>query len=100
MWEILHQWESSPETVQGDGIGAKLVRALRKIAQSRDRLKRIEQEFLAVQETELYQLRKQVLEAEQAGRDLLDEMATQLDAQITTAQQKLEELKENLELRK
>lgn len=98
--EMLHEWESSPETVQGEGIGAELIRALRQIAQSRDRLKRIEEEFLAMQQTELGQLRKQVLEAEQAGRKLLDEMAAQLDAQISTAQQKLAELKAKSDLQK
>jgi DnaJ-domain-containing protein 1 len=94
--EILHQWESSPEAVQGNGIGAELVRTLRKIAQIRDRLTRIEEEFLAVQQTELYQIRSKTIEAEESGYDLLNEMAINLDDQIEAANQKLELLKEKL----
>jgi DnaJ-domain-containing protein 1 len=94
--EILHQWESSPQTVQGNGVGAELVRTLRKIAQSRDRLTRIQEEFFAVQQTELYQIRSKTIEAEKSGYDLLDEMAINLDDQIEAANQKLELLKEQL----
>jgi DnaJ-domain-containing protein 1 len=95
--EILHQWESSPETVQGEGVGAELIRALRKISQSRDRLKHIEGEFLAVQETDLYQLREQVIEAKSQGKNLLEDMASTLDERISAAKCQLEELKNNLD---
>lgn len=50
---ILHSWESSPESVKGDGVVAELIRVIRKIAQCRERLRAIEQEFKAVKETEL-----------------------------------------------
>lgn len=94
--DILHQWESSPDSVPGEGIGAELIRALRKIAQSHNRLQGIEEELLAIQETELYQLRLQVLQTEKAGRNLIEEMAIELDQQIIIAQQKLAELKERV----
>lgn len=96
--EILHQWEISPESIQGDAIGDKLIRVLRQIAQVRDRLQNIEQEMNDVQQTELYQLKAQVITLEQSGRDLLAEMASQLEQQITAAQQKLTELKAKLGL--
>lgn len=95
---ILHKWESSPESVRGEGIGAELVRVLRQIAQGHDRLQAIEEELLAVQQSKLYQLRGQVVEVEKMGRDLLEEMAAELDEQITTAQQILEEIKIGLKL--
>jgi DnaJ-domain-containing protein 1 len=95
--EILHQWESSPETVQGEGIGAELIRALRKISQSRDRLKHIEEELQEIQKTDLYSLKKQVLEVQSLGRDLLEEMALHLDEQINTAKKRLEELRSHPE---
>ena len=72
--EILHQWESSPESVKGEGIGAELIRLLRQISQSRERLKSIEKEVEAVEQTELHQLKSQVVAAEQAGKDLFSEM--------------------------
>lgn len=39
--EILREWESSPETVKGDGIGAELIRVIRTIAQIERRLQAI-----------------------------------------------------------
>jgi DnaJ-domain-containing protein 1 len=98
--EILHKWQSSPESVKGEGIGTELIRLLRQISQSRERLKSIKQEVDAVEQTELHQIRKQVAAAEQAGKDLFADMAFQLDEQISTAQRKLEELKEKLGLQK
>lgn len=41
---ILHGWESNPESVEGEGVAAELIRAIRKIAQGRDRLKVIQKE--------------------------------------------------------
>jgi DnaJ-domain-containing protein 1 len=96
--EILEQWESSADSVQGEGIGAKLIRLLRQIAQGRERLKAIEREIEAVVQTELHQLRTQVMDAEQVGEDLLADMASQLDEQIAAAQQRLKELKVKLGL--
>jgi hypothetical protein len=43
-------------------------------------------------------LRNQVITAQEAGHDLLAEMALQLDEQITTATEQLEELKTKLGL--
>ena len=95
--EILHQWQSSPESVKGEGIGAELIRLLRQIAQSRGRLKSIEQEVEAVEQTELHQLKSKVVEAEETGQDLMTEMAIILDKEIFSAQERLKEIKENLD---
>lgn len=97
---ILHNWESRPESIKGGGVADELIRVIRKIAQGRDRLKAIEEEIEALEETELHQLKTQVVTAKQVGQDLLEEMALQLDEQIAAAQQRLEELKVNLELQK
>jgi DnaJ-domain-containing protein 1 len=98
--EILHQWQNSPESVKGDGIGAELIRLLRQISQSRERLKSIDKEIKAIEQTKLYQLKIQTIEAERAGKDLLTEMALQLDEQISNTQRKLEKLKAQLGLQK
>ena len=94
--EILHKWQSSPESVKGEGIGAELIRLLRQIAQSRGRLKSIEKEMEAVEQTELHQLKIKIVITKQLGKDLFAEMALQLDEQIYIAQEKLENLKEQL----
>ena len=77
---------------------AKLIRTIRQIAQSQMRLKAIQEEIEALEETDLYQLRNQVITAQEAGQDLLAEMALQLDEQINTAKEQLKELKTKLGL--
>jgi len=90
---IIHDWESSPESVKGDGVGAELIRAIRKINQVKERLNVIEAETDQLKDSDLYQLKIKVEEAESEGRDLLGEMASQLDGQIIFAKQKLKEMK-------
>lgn len=93
---ILYKWDSSPESVKGEGIAVELIRVLRQISQSRERLQAIEDELNAVQQTELCQLRNQVKSLEELGQDLLEEMAIELDEQIAVAQDRLKEIKEKL----
>lgn len=90
---ILHGWENSPESVQGEGVVAKLIRAIRKIAQVRERLKKIEAEIEALKRSALYQLREKAIAAQQEGQDLLAEMASQIDEQIAATKLRLEELR-------
>ena len=42
MRSILADWESSPESVEGEGVGPELIRVIRKIAQIQRRLVEIE----------------------------------------------------------
>jgi hypothetical protein len=81
--EIMQRWE----------LRAELMRTAQKILQSRDRLQAIETEIVAVQQTELNQIRVQVIEIQALGQDLLQSMALQLDEQITDFQKCLRELK-------
>jgi hypothetical protein len=97
---ILQNWESSPESVQGEGIAVELIRLIRKIAQCRQRLIAIEKEIQLLEDTELYQLREQVISARDLGQDLLADMAQHLDEQISEAQQRLNQLKEKMEFKK
>jgi DnaJ-domain-containing protein 1 len=87
--EILREWESSPEAVKGDGIGAELVRVIRKMAQIERRLKAIESTIAQVRSLDLYRLKAEVDRAEAEGRDLLAEMASRLDEQIVAARSRL-----------
>ncbi len=96
--EILQSWENSPESIRGEGVAAELVRIIRKIAQGKQRLNAILMEIDLLEKTELYQLKLSVNMAENSGRNLLSEMAAQLDEQILIAQHKLDELKIQLGL--
>ena len=93
---ILQDWENSPESIKGKGISFELIRIIRQIAQSRDRLKAIQLEIAALEQTELFQLKTKVIEAEEVGQNLLANMASELDVQICVAKEKLIKLKEKL----
>jgi hypothetical protein len=53
--DILNQWESNPESVKGEGVGAELVRTVRKIAQAERRLATLESEIRALEKSELFE---------------------------------------------
>ncbi|MBM4307840.1 MAG: molecular chaperone DnaJ [Deltaproteobacteria bacterium] len=90
---ILREWETSPESVKGEGVGAELVRVIRKITQVKERLNVIETEIDQLKGSDLYQLKMKVEEAEDEDRDLLDEMTMHLDEQIALARQELKKMK-------
>lgn len=89
---ILREWESSPESVKGGGPGADLVRIIRKIAQVEERLRTIDAEMIQLRASDLYQLKVKVDEAEGEGRDLLAEMAAQVDQEIAAGKKRLAEV--------
>jgi DnaJ-class molecular chaperone len=84
---ILEEYESSPEAVPGEGVGAELVRVIRKITQVRRRLSEIEQEIQKLTASDLAKLKVKTEESARRGRDLLMEMAEQVDRQIAAARQ-------------
>jgi hypothetical protein len=86
---ILRDWESSPESVKGEGPGAELVRVIRKIAQVENRLKAIDVEIARLKECDLCQLKNQADQAKEEKRDLLAEMAARVDEQVVEARGRL-----------
>src|SRR5258708_3842554 len=79
---ILEEYESCPEAVLGEGVGVDLVRVIRKITQVKRRLAEIERELKKLIGSELAKLRAKAEEYDKLGRDLLAEMAEQIDRQI------------------
>jgi hypothetical protein len=90
---VLAEWESSPESVEGEGTASELVRVIRKLSQVKKRLQTIEMDIAKLVKSELYQLKTKVIGDENKGRDLLTEMASQLKEQIVTAKQRLSKIK-------
>ncbi|HWG59458.1 MAG TPA: hypothetical protein VN661_10475 [Candidatus Acidoferrales bacterium] len=86
---ILEQYESSPEAVQGEGPGAELIRVIRRISQARGRLSEIEAELQDLLRSDLCQLKSRVDEAERDGRDVLQEMVAKVEEQIAQATRRL-----------
>lgn len=87
--ELLLEWENSPDSVKGEGVGDELVRTIRKFTQIRRRLNEIDKEINALRKSAIFQLKLKVDVARPSGRDLLREMADELDKQIDTGKRKL-----------
>lgn len=93
---ILRDWHSSPESITGEGPGAELVRVIRKIAQVEHRLSGIGIETAELKGSDLHQLWIKVKEGELRDRDVLAEMAENVDMDITKAKKRLETLQGNV----
>ena len=83
--QILAEYESSPDTVKGDGVAADLVRTIRKISQIKIRLEEIKSEIELLVACELNQLLKKATELKDGGRDLFDEMGESVKLKIAEA---------------
>jgi DnaJ-domain-containing protein 1 len=91
---ILEEYESSPDSIKGEGPGAELVRVIRKIAQVERRLVEIDKEVGELEKSERFHLKAKADKAATKGRDLLAEMAETLDSQIAASRERLENLSE------
>lgn len=88
--KILDTYESSPETVEGEGPGAELIRVIRKLSLMKNRLGEIETEAQKFFSSDLYLLKVQMEEAHEQGRDLLGEMAEKVRKRIADCKERLE----------
>ncbi len=86
---LLDEWELSPESVPGDGVGAELVRTIRKIHQVERRLVVIDSEIADLKQTDLFSLKTRADASARSGQDPLTEMAEQLKAEISKVRQNL-----------
>ncbi len=89
---ILDDYQESSESVQGEGIGAELVRIIRQIHQARKNIANIDQELTNLRASDIAQLKHDVEVAEQEGRDRLAELATTLNGQIAQRRKEHEAL--------
>jgi hypothetical protein len=89
---IAQEWEHSPESVEGVGPAADLVRAIRKIEWSEIRLVAISREIEQLQSGGMAGMKMMSEEAAQFERDLLNEMTTRLDEEIAAAKEILARL--------
>ena len=85
---ILDEFGNSPESVQGEGVGAELVRIIRQIHQARKNIAAIENELSSLRASEIAQLKQDVEKAEKEGRDLLAELEASVQSQIADKKKK------------
>ena len=79
---ILEQWQISPDRVSGGGIGAELIRTIRRISLAEKRIALIEEELKKTKGLDIYCLMKKVENARESGSDLIFQMASELDKRI------------------
>jgi hypothetical protein len=89
---ILDEYQDGADAVEGEGIGAELIRIIRQISQAKERVAAIEMELLALRQSEIALLKKQAEESEQGGRDLLAELANTVREQIGRTKKEYEAL--------
>ena len=87
---ILEEYESSPESVRGEGVAADLVRVIRQIKQVRSTLSQIELEIASLIDSDIGKLRARVEAARAEGRELLTEMAEDVRKRIDVAHRRFE----------
>jgi hypothetical protein len=89
---ILDEYQDGADAVKGEGIGAELIRIIRQISHAKERVAAIERELAALGQSEIALLKKQAEEREQAGGDLLAELATDVRQQIERTKKEYEAL--------
>ncbi len=66
--EILRRWETSPDSVEGEGVGAELIRIIRKITQIKDRLKAIKVEISDLEKSESLEVKGRNQKSRKRGK--------------------------------
>jgi hypothetical protein len=89
---ILEEYESSPESVQGTGVAADLVRVIRQIRQLHTRLVQIELEIVSLGASDIAKLKIKAEEVSDQGRNLLAEMARDVKRRIDNESRRFETL--------
>jgi small-conductance mechanosensitive channel len=82
---ILNEFGTLPESIQGEGVGAELVRI---IHQGKKNIAAIEQELNHLRSSEIAQLKHDAEAADQDGRDLLAELAAEVRERIDRVKKK------------
>jgi chromosome segregation ATPase len=89
---ILDDYQESSESVQGEGIGAELIRVIRQIHQARKNITTLEEELDRLSSSELSQLKKDTDIAQMEGTDLLAQLAAALEGKIAQRRKEHETL--------
>ncbi len=87
---LLAQWEQSPEKINGDDIGSRLIRTIRQISQVETRIEVVNSELQQLELSELFVLFRKADDAAGEGIDLLTLMAAEIDLKIHRKQIQLD----------
>jgi predicted nuclease with TOPRIM domain len=92
--KLVEDFRDSPDLVRGDTVGDELVRAIRQIAQVKNRLKELKAEMNLIEISELFTLREKVNAEMKEGRNLLKHMAGRTRSHIMKNERRLANLRE------
>ncbi|HEX8637988.1 MAG TPA: hypothetical protein VF692_08000, partial [Pyrinomonadaceae bacterium] len=87
--KLVEDFRDSPDLVRGDSVGDELVRAIRQIAQIKNRLHELREEKLKTELSELFTLREKVHAEMLEGRNMLKQMAERTKTLILKAERRL-----------
>ena len=93
---ILEEWEMEQPTLNELTLGEQLVLVVEQISQIKKSLKNISNELERLTLTEMFQLKKKVESAELDGRDLLQEIADEIEEKIRKTKSRIRDLAHNL----
>lgn len=92
--KLVEDYRDSPDLVKGDSIGDELIRAIRQIAQVKNRLDEIKREKNISELSELFVLQRRVNAEMLEGRNLLKQMAERTRTHIKKAHRRLASLRQ------
>jgi len=81
--KLITEYGQDPEAITGNDIGARMIKAIRRIAQLRRRMEESEQEINDLKGTEIYELFITITETEAMGGNPLMDLAAQIMQQIS-----------------
>ncbi len=89
---IWNEYQDTQDDIEGEDIGAALVRIIRQISLAKDRLSTIERELEILRGSEIALLQKQAQASAQDGIDLLEQLAESVQEQIDLAKKEFNAL--------
>ncbi|MEK9628657.1 MAG: hypothetical protein VW455_06510 [Nitrospinota bacterium] len=89
---VLMEWEAEGFSEDHLELGEQLERAVQQLAQVRGRLNEISDELEELQLSEMFQLKNNIESAEKEGRDLLQEIADDIEEKINKTEARIRDL--------
>jgi hypothetical protein len=89
---ILDEYQGGDDAELGEGMGAELIRIIRQISQAKKRISEIEEDMARLRKSEIALLRTDAEKAKELGRDLLTELAANVQEKIQFARKAYEAL--------
>lgn len=88
--KLISEFGQDPEAIAGADVASRIVKSIRRIAQFRRRLGEVQKQMDAMQQTEIFSLKKTIEETEALGGTPLEDLAKKLMQQLSERMIELE----------